>query len=523
MAVGQVRTRVVHRLLLTASLAVGTLASFVPVAAQAAPLPAAAPRSIACIPGEATAADRAIADQLRPLMNGRRLGSAVSGRAIACARIIVARVKARDLPERAAVIAMTTAIAESTLKNHRVAHDHDSLGLFQQRPSQGWGSTAELTDPAYATDAFLKAMMRKFPGGGWMTGGIGAICQHVQTSAYPGAYSPEAHDAALIVSRLWSGGSSAVTGSAPPAVTDSGSPAATPVSPTTPTASPTPTGPFQRVTATAETEIGTLTGHHELLMADWDGDSHDDLMVVNGAGLATGKTEVRILNGTRDFTSLSLITATAIEATDERHDYTAADWNGDGRPDLVAVQKTGTDSGKVEVRIADGDSFRDLILDVTTSLPVDDRAQFAMVDWNADGRLDLVAVRTFGTASGKVEVQVLDGAANLQRELLPAIVTAEPVQDGMQVQVTDWNRDKRPDVVLVRKPATAEGKTELHVLDGAAKLSRTLVKARTLLGLADERYAVLVTDASGDKRPDMVVVQKTGTANGRAHVWVLGG
>ncbi|MEU4561876.1 VCBS repeat-containing protein [Actinoplanes sp. NPDC023936] len=508
-----------HRLLLTASLAVGTVASLVPAAAQAAPLPAPAPGSTACIPGDATAADRAIAEQLRPLMNGRRLGSAVSGRAIACARIIVARVKARDLPERAAVIAMTTAIAESTLNNHRVAHDHDSLGLFQQRPSQGWGSTTELTDPAYATDAFLKAMQRKFPGGGWLTGDIGAICQYVQTSAYPGAYSPEAHDAALIVARLWSGASPATGPASSPA---SPVPPASPVSPT-PASSPTPTGPFQRVTATAETEIGALTGQHELLMADWDGDSHDDLMVINGAGLATGKTEVRILNGTRDFTSLSLITATAIEATDARHDYTAADWNSDGRPDLVVVQKTGTDSGKVEIRVADGDSFRDLILDATTSLAVDDRAQFAVVDWNADGRLDLVAVRTFGTASGKVEVQVLDGAANLQRDLLPTIVTAEPVQDGMQAQVTDWNRDKRPDVVLVRKPATAEGKTELHVLDGAAKLSRTLVKARTLLGLADERYAVLVTDASGDKRQDMVVVQKTGTANGRAHVWVLGG
>lgn len=154
MAVDQVRTRAtgfssgsraVHRLILAASLTAAAVSIPAPTqAAQAlaaAPL-AAAPRETSCVPGTSTASDEAIAKQLRPLMNGRRLGSLVSGRAIACARVIVARVKARDLPERAAVIAITTAITESTLNNHRVALDHDSLGLFQQRPSQGWAVPA---------------------------------------------------------------------------------------------------------------------------------------------------------------------------------------------------------------------------------------------------------------------------------------------------------------------------------------------------------------------------------------------
>ncbi|WP_433832963.1 FG-GAP repeat domain-containing protein [Actinoplanes sp. CA-015351] len=515
MAVDQVRTRAtgftsgsraVHRLMLAASLTAATIS--IPAPAEAAPALAlaAAPRETACVPGTSTASDEAIAKQLRPLMNGRRLGSLVSGRAIACARVIVARVKARDLPERAAVIAITTAITESTLNNHRVALDHDSLGLFQQRPSQGWGSTSQLVDPAHATDAFLKAMLRKLPGGAWMTGGIGAICQYVQTSAYPGAYTPEVHDAALIVASLWTTN------------------AASPAPATSAAASPTPTGPYQAVTATAETEIGTLTGRHDLLMADWNGDKHNDLLVVNGAGLATGKTEVRVMDGARDYASLLLTTATAVPATDERHDYTAADWNGDGRPDLVVVQKTGTGSGKVEIVVADGaSSFRNLTLTTTTSLAADDKAQFAMTDWNADGRPDLVAVRTSGTASGKVEVRILDGASNFQRDLVPAITTAEPARDGQRAEVLDWNHDTKPDVVLVRKPATAAGKTELHVLDGAAQLSRTLVKQSTVLGLADDRFALLLADAGTGKRPDLVVIQKTGTANGRGHVWVIGG
>ena len=159
----------------------------------------------ACVPGGPSSGDAAVADQLRPAMNGPRLGHAVNAYTISCARAIVQTTRARGLDQRAAVIAVTTAITESTLHNYTQPVDHDSLGLFQQRPSQGWGSPGQLVDPVYASNAFLTAMLRKYPGNGWMTGDIGAICQRVQVSADPGAYAPEVHDAQLITSALWAG------------------------------------------------------------------------------------------------------------------------------------------------------------------------------------------------------------------------------------------------------------------------------------------------------------------------------
>jgi hypothetical protein len=494
--------RPVHRLLLAASLAAGSV--LLPASLSPA---AAASRDTSCIPGSATAADQAVAAAIKPAMNGRRLGRLVSGRAIACARIIVGTVQDRGLSQRAAVIAMATAIAESTLNNHRIALDHDSLGLFQQRPSQGWGTPAELTDPVYATEAFLDAMLRRFPGGGWKTGAIGAISQHVQRSAYPGAYSPEVPDAELIVASLWSATPSSSSSSSP-------SPSATP--------KPKPTGPFQRITSTTATELGPVDG---LLFASWNADKHPDLIVVNGTGATTGKTDVRILDGARDYTSLLLNTATALAPTDARHDYAITDWNADGRPDLAVVQTTGTASGFVEIRVADGaSSFRAVTLETATAMPVSDAPiQFALADWNADGRPDLVATRTSGTVSRKVEVRVLDGAAGFQKDLVPAITVAEPAQDGLQAEITDWNNDKKPDLVLIRQPAAAGETAELRVLDGAAQLGRTLTRSKTILGATDERYALLVTDANGDKRQDLAVVQKTGTASGRAEMWILGG
>ncbi|HEX4789897.1 MAG TPA: hypothetical protein VH372_15630 [Actinospica sp.] len=58
----------------------------------------------------------------------------------------------------AATIAVATSMQESKLRNLTVAVDHDSLGLFQQRPSTGWGSPSELEDPTYAAKAFLSEL-----------------------------------------------------------------------------------------------------------------------------------------------------------------------------------------------------------------------------------------------------------------------------------------------------------------------------------------------------------------------------
>src|SRR5881394_1019189 len=65
----------------------------------------------------------------------------------------------RKLPEQAAVIAYATALQESHLRNLE-SGDRDSVGLFQQRPSQGWGSVEKLKDPLYATGRFFGALVK---------------------------------------------------------------------------------------------------------------------------------------------------------------------------------------------------------------------------------------------------------------------------------------------------------------------------------------------------------------------------
>ncbi|KHL01680.1 hypothetical protein LK10_15460 [Sinomonas humi] len=106
------------------------------------------------------------------------------------ASLITAIAVRRGLPARAATIAIATSMQEAKLRNINYGDKAgpDSRGLFQQRPSQGWGSEEQLMDPVYATNAFYDALV-KVPGYESMT--VTEAAQKVQRSAFPEAYSQQ--------------------------------------------------------------------------------------------------------------------------------------------------------------------------------------------------------------------------------------------------------------------------------------------------------------------------------------------
>ncbi|MCX4391004.1 hypothetical protein OG777_29320 [Micromonospora peucetia] len=122
---------------------------------------------------------------------------------LANAKAIIQEAKDTGVGERGAVIGIATSLQESKLYNlgHLGAYnDHDSQGLFQQRPSSGWGSPDEITDPEYASQAFFQALKNV---GGWQNLPLTSAAQTVQVSAYPFAYAQWEEQAADVVSQLW--------------------------------------------------------------------------------------------------------------------------------------------------------------------------------------------------------------------------------------------------------------------------------------------------------------------------------
>ena len=179
-------------------------------AAKAAAAKVAAAKKAAALAAQKKAAARAAA--ARQAANPRPVAG-LSQVQMNNAKAIVDAGRALKMPPRGLVIAVATAMQESTLLNrasevlpesYRYPHqgtgsDHDSVGLFQQRPSSGWGSVRNLMVPRYAATQFYLAL-RNVPG--WQGMSLTWAAQSVQVSAYPYAYAPHEQRAAAVVAAL---------------------------------------------------------------------------------------------------------------------------------------------------------------------------------------------------------------------------------------------------------------------------------------------------------------------------------
>jgi hypothetical protein len=128
-------------------------------------------------------------------------GVRLTAEQITNARIIARVGRDRGLPQRAVVIALATAMQESRLRNLDYG-DRDSLGLFQQRPSQGWGTPAQVRDPVYAAGRFYDHLVA-VPG--WQTGRLTDVAQAVQRSGFPEAYQKHEAMAVALTAALRTG------------------------------------------------------------------------------------------------------------------------------------------------------------------------------------------------------------------------------------------------------------------------------------------------------------------------------
>ncbi|WP_412544071.1 peptidoglycan DD-metalloendopeptidase family protein [Longispora sp. K20-0274] len=142
---------------------------------------------------------------------GSKLG--LSPAQSANAATIVAVGRRLGVPEKGLVVAIATAMQESSLRNlanvaypeslsmanQGVGYDHDSLGLFQQRPATGWGTPGEVMNPEYAAEKFYRSLL-KVPG--WQDLPVTMAAQVVQRSAFPDAYARHEAPAAQLVAGL---------------------------------------------------------------------------------------------------------------------------------------------------------------------------------------------------------------------------------------------------------------------------------------------------------------------------------
>ncbi|MDX3832863.1 C40 family peptidase [Streptomyces europaeiscabiei] len=132
-----------------------------------------------------------VADQVTKILDGASgknvhiEGLDLPAEQVPNAATIVAAGLSLDVPRKGRIVALATAMQESRLRNLNYG-DRDSLGLFQQRPSQGWGSAQQIRDPVYASEQFYKHLLKV---SGWQQMTVTQAAQAVQRSGYPDAYA----------------------------------------------------------------------------------------------------------------------------------------------------------------------------------------------------------------------------------------------------------------------------------------------------------------------------------------------
>ncbi|MFJ2113105.1 MULTISPECIES: C40 family peptidase [unclassified Streptomyces] len=148
--------------------------------------------SASCSTGGAQAVDTAaVATQVKAILDGGDKGSAsVPGlddpaEQVPNAKTIQATGVAMNIPARGQVVALATALQESGLRNLTYG-DRDSLGLFQQRPSMGWGTANQILDPVHASTKFYEGLKKV---SGWQSLSVTQAAQAVQRSGFPEAYA----------------------------------------------------------------------------------------------------------------------------------------------------------------------------------------------------------------------------------------------------------------------------------------------------------------------------------------------
>ncbi|SMD23156.1 FG-GAP-like repeat-containing protein [Lentzea albidocapillata] len=416
------------------SLSFGLLGTGAAHAANALPCTSAGPSS----------ADAADAAALNPLL-AKKMRGHMTAYNTSCARAVVQRVKARGFNERAAAIAISTTIIESSNANLD-GGDLDSVGLFQQRAS--WGSFAERTNPAIATDKFLDTMVRFYPNGSWNNADIGAVAADVQRPREDlrYKYGVEAPDAVKIANHLWGGGGGGT--------------------------------PFGKADVVRFNADGTLTGwqNNDALNGSWyapqgiggtgpveparlkfgdlNGDGREDLIRVNADGTLTGWQNNNALAGS--WFAPSTIGGVGSVAPKQLR---LADLNGDHKADLIKIDADGTLSAWQNNDALGGSWHAPQTIGGTG--PVDP-AQLRFADLNADGKADLIRVNADGTLTAWQNSNALAGSW-----FAPSTIGGVGADGVAGVRFADLNADGKADVIKVHGDGTLTAWRNNNALAGS--------------------------------------------------------
>lgn len=261
--------------------------------------------------------------------------------------------------------------------------------------------------------------------------------------------------------------------------------------------------------------------------------SNPNLYMVKRTATGSNSTEIFVLSSASQFASFVTQTGTPLQQTgsDASWQFLVGDYNGDGIPDIYAIAKANTGSGKVEVHILDGaTNYQTWLAHIVTAQPVvgtDETYMFALGSYNADGKLDLWMIKRANTGSNSTEVHIMSATSNFSSfiEHTGTALQMTGSDSSWAFLVGDYNHDGKADLYTIQKTNTGTGTTEVHVLDGSNRFQTFLLHTGTALQQtgSDDSIAFALADYNGDGQPDLYAIAKANTTSGKTEVHVLNG
>lgn len=290
------------------------------------------------------------------------------------------------------------------------------------------------------------------------------------------------------------------------------------------------TGPYSQFLLHTATPLGLIEdGHGDFTMADIDRDGRPDMVFIKRRDTGTGTIEVHAFSGASGFQTSILNSGSALSQDEDSFgSFAIADADGDGRPDLIFIKRRATGTGTIEVHIFSAASgFKQAILNSGSGLSEteDTSGDFTMADVDRDGRPDLVFIKRRATGSGTMEIHVASAASGFQQFLLHAAIPLTLAEDGLgEFTMADVDRDGRPDLVYVKVQSTGSGTVEIHVLSAASGFQLFAQHAVTALVASEGAFGTFsMTDHNLDGLLDLDFFKRRKTGSGTIEVHILGG
>ena len=206
-------------------------------------------------------------------------------------------------------------------------------------------------------------------------------------------------------------------------------------------------------------------GLYDYVLADRDRDGVDDIIAIKQGSNSTN-VEVHVLDGASGYRKYQLHRVTPLGGGPTgTWVYDAADVNGDGYLDVVGVNKQGS-GGRATVHVLDGATgYRTFLLHATTPVPSlhGQWVTYALGDHDRDGLPDLYAVRRTNTSSGKTEVHVMSGASRFRTRIAQIATPLPWTDESWDWDVADHDGDGWDELWGIKRNG-ASGRTEVHVL-----------------------------------------------------------